>query len=381
MGLDLAADAKQLTEIVLTGGPVGGKTTSLAYLAEKLRDRGFRVFTTPEVATTLVTGGLYELGDLPQLDPDAYYASQKEFVLLQRDFRARFQGLARCFDQKCVILHDRAEMDTAAYMQPAEWRALMDELRLGLSDVRDSYDAVIHLVTVARDAPDLYALEQGNNPARQETSVAAACASDEATLEAWVGHPRLRIIDNSTDFHDKLRRTLQAVLRAVGAPVPVEQERKFLLATPPTGHPLLADARVAEIEQTYLISADPRREVRLRRRVEAGQAVYSRTEKVLLPGSQLRQEKEEVLSPSDYLGLLKGRDPSRRTLRKRRYCFVHEFTYCELDIFAADDPLAGLAILEVEQAEGERLDLPPFDITREVTDEAGYYNVRLAEST
>lgn len=377
--MDLTAGAKQLTEVVLTGGPVGGKTTSLAYLAEKLRDRGFRVFTTPEVATTLVTGGLYELGDLPELDPDAYYASQKEFVLLQRAFRARFQGLARCFDQKCIILHDRAEMDTAAYMKAEEWSALMDELRLGLGDVRDSYDAVVHLVTVARDAPDLYALEQGNNPARQETSVVAACAADEATLNAWVGHPRLRIIDNSTDFHDKLRRTLQAVLRAVGVPVPVEQERKFLLASAPSAdHPLLASARLAEIEQTYLLSSDPLREVRLRRRREAGQSVYSRTEKVLLPGTSLRQEKEEVLSPSDYLGLLKGRDPSRRTLRKRRYCFAHEFTYCELDVFAPDDPLGGLAILEVEQAEGERLDLPAFEIEREVTNEEGYYNARLA---
>ena len=44
-------------KICLTGGPCAGKTTSLAFLTERLTERGFRVFTVPETPTMTVQGG------------------------------------------------------------------------------------------------------------------------------------------------------------------------------------------------------------------------------------------------------------------------------------------------------------------------------------
>ena len=44
--------------IVLTGGPCSGKSSSLAYLTEKLSDHGFMVFVVPETATLITNNGI-----------------------------------------------------------------------------------------------------------------------------------------------------------------------------------------------------------------------------------------------------------------------------------------------------------------------------------
>jgi hypothetical protein len=43
--------------LVLTGGPCGGKSSSLAHFTEKLTQLGFEVFSAPEVPTIMMNGG------------------------------------------------------------------------------------------------------------------------------------------------------------------------------------------------------------------------------------------------------------------------------------------------------------------------------------
>jgi hypothetical protein len=50
-------------------------------------------------------------------------------------------------------------------------------------------------------------------------------------LNAWVGHPRIRIIDNSTDFKGKIQRVIDVVCQVVGAPRPVNTERKYIASS------------------------------------------------------------------------------------------------------------------------------------------------------
>lgn len=47
----------KFVKICVTGGPCAGKTTGIAYLAKKLRERGVNVFIVPEAATLIFTGG------------------------------------------------------------------------------------------------------------------------------------------------------------------------------------------------------------------------------------------------------------------------------------------------------------------------------------
>lgn len=44
-------------KIVITGGPCGGKSTSLSRIQEELGKKGFRVFSVPEIPTLVVQAG------------------------------------------------------------------------------------------------------------------------------------------------------------------------------------------------------------------------------------------------------------------------------------------------------------------------------------
>ena len=78
---------------------------------------------------------------------------------------------------------------------------------------RARYDAVFHLVTAAKGAEEAYTF--ANNAARYE-NVEQAAALDDRIIAAWTGHPHLRVIDNTTDFEEKLIRRVVDDLGCAG---------------------------------------------------------------------------------------------------------------------------------------------------------------------
>lgn len=62
------------------------------------------------------------------------------------------------------------------------------------------YEAVAHLVTAADGAPQYYSNASGH---RLE-SIEQALAIDKLTQQAWLGHPKLRILRNEVDFNNKV---------------------------------------------------------------------------------------------------------------------------------------------------------------------------------
>src|ERR1035437_5883951 len=260
----------ELHEIVLTGGPSSGKTSSLGYLSEKLGERGYRVFIVPESATLVALGGIPDIGHFAERylpgDPAGtrtYLQIQEQIFLMQRILRKRFSELAALFpDEKRVIIYDRAETDEIAYMRKDDFQKMIAKHGLTYHDVRDSYDGVVHLVTAAIGAEEFYTKE--NNAARRGDAEEAKDA-DMRTLHAWTGHPKLKIIDNSTGFEEKMKRVLAAVFNLIGVPEPLEIEKKFLLAEVPNFDKIETHYHTTEIEQTYLLSvADV--ELRVRRK-------------------------------------------------------------------------------------------------------------------
>lgn len=361
-------------EIVLTGGPASGKTTSLAVLSQKLADWGFRVMLAPEVATMLIAGGIPDIG-LIAGDRERFLVLERHFLAFQRALRERYRALAEAFpDERMVIIYDRGESDVAAYVGPDDFARLLLEAGLTMADVRDSYDGVIHLVSSAIGARDAYTT--ANNSARRETPDEAA-ALDGKTLAAWVGHPHLRVIDNSTGFEAKIDRVIAACARVLGIPEPLEIERKFLLAAPPAAGVLHAlGAQPIDIEQIYLATEDDRH-VRIRRRGIGANAMYYRTEKIRRSDTT-RVERESLISRREYERLSLDADPARRPIRKTRHCFVHEGAYFELDEFKDQ---VDLWLLEVELADdAEAVEVPDtLGPVTEVTGDPSYGNRNLAQ--
>jgi len=355
--------------IVLTGGPCGGKTTALVQLHERLSALGYRVFLVPEVPTILITAG----ASFRDMSPDQLIRSEAALLTLQMAMEDAFLRIAETMQQPCVLLFDRGTMDVSAYLPPETWQALLDEQQwttVGLRDRR--YDAVIHLVTAAVGAGAYYTT--ANNAARRESPQEAA-AIDAKLQDAWLGHDRLRVIDNSTDFAGKIRRVLQSVCHAMGAPEPVEIERRFLLRGA-LRDPWPVPFEEVDIEQTYLRSPDLS-PARVRRRAQHGASTYTHTIKRKIADGQ-HVEVERDISGREYVALLADADPTRRTIRKTRRCFVWGHRYFELDRF--QEPHAGLLLLELElEAVDEPIELPPFvEVEREVTSDGSFSNHSLA---
>lgn len=357
-----------MPKIVITGGPCAGKTTLLAMANERLRSLGRRVLVCPEAATMAIMGGLrpWEMGDA------AYFDFQQELLRMQMSHEAFF---TRNADPETIILFDRGTMDNSAFCKDGQWSALMDEMSYNVSMLRDQrYDGIIHLTTAAIGAEHAYTLE--NNAARTETPEQAA-EIDRKIMSAWVGHPHLKVIDNSGgDFGRKMTRAVSAICELVGHPHPVEYERKFVIDVRPgeVESVLVRNGVVwtkIDIEQTYLDGGD--KESRIRRWSQNGSSVYFHTLKSPGPKNG-RIEKERQITPREYWTL---RQDSRDSIRKSRYTFVHGNNYCELDVYL--DPALERPTLEIE---GEEMSDPPafIPILKEVTGVKEWSNASIARS-
>ena len=358
-----------IQKIVITGGPCGGKTTALTWIANNLPEKGYRVVFVPETATELIGGGLTPWGCGTNLD---YQRCQMELQLTKE--RLFEQGARTIPADKVLIVCDRGAMDNKAYMTDREFQQLCEEMHLNEVELRDRYDAVFHLVTAAKGAENAYT--HANNAARYET-VEQAAALDDRIIAAWTGHPHLRVIDNATDFENKLIRLLHEILTFLGEPKPLGIERRFLIEYPDVAWlESLGNCRRVEISEIYLTSG-PDEEVRIRQRGADGHYFYYETVNRPVDGLK-RVELEHKLTQKEYLKRLADADPARRPIQKTRYCLVCDGQYLEIDLFPfwQDKALLEIALCD----ENDPVALPQsLKVIREVTDDPDYCNTALAQ--
>jgi len=142
-------------------------------------------------------------------------------------------AILRATQRPSVLLCDRGLMDGNAYCTNDQWSTLLSQRGLQSScPIREGrYNAVFHLVTAAEGAEQYYTLE--NNVVRSETPEVARTL-DQRTRAAWLGHPKLLVFDNSTDFEGKIQRLVNATAKLVGLPSSLARSSiKFLLKTKP----------------------------------------------------------------------------------------------------------------------------------------------------
>lgn len=370
-----------ITHIVITGGPAGGKSTLMndGWLAAEMMKLGVRPFFVPEMATGYFSYSISDINQISETDYHRYAHIQYRMLKDQQEAYLGHQEMAELFSdqQPCVIFYDRAEMDTAAYVRRDYFDAMLRDSRLTLEDVRDRYDAVIHLRSLADGKPELFREISRSNPARREHDPAVAQQQDLETMYAWIGHPHLRVIDNSTDYEGKRERALAAIKRVLGIPTALEIERGFLLASPiDMSHPDLQYARTIYITQTYLGTEGKER---VRSWQDGDNITYYHTQK---PGGygKVREEINRRISPLEYQQLLATRDPQRITVKKYRTCVVWGGRYWEIDHFL--EPSGGelwKAEIELDDPD-EEVEIPPFlDVEREVTGDKAFSNGTLSK--
>ena len=351
--------------IVLTGGPCGGKTAALPLLKQALEAEGLVVFAGEEIATVLMHEGLD-----PARDKNGFQRQVLARTLAQE--KALTEAAAP-FGDKGVVLLDRGLADPAAYTPAAVYEAHLAEAGLTRVSARDRYEGVFHLRTAA--AAKGYTL--ATNAIRTETPE-EALALDDATLDAWVGQPHLRVIPSGDIFEAKVARLIAEVKGLLGIPAPREIERRFLIRKPDDARiASLRHARTVDIEQTYLRLPDGSN-ARLRSRGEGEDRIYIETLKRRLTAAT-REEVERRLTREEYEEKLLFADPERRPIVKRRTCLIWQDQYFELDRFPFWQKQA---ILEIELLrEDQPVALPPcIEVMREITGERDYANSALARA-
>ncbi len=359
-----------IRKIVVTGGPSGGKTTALSWIQNAFTKLGYTVLVVPETATEFISGGVAPWTCGSNLD------YQKCQMRLQLEKERLFERAARTMKAaKILIVCDRGAMDNRAYMDDEEFAEVLLEIGQTESELLNSYDAVFHLETAAKGAQRFYTIE--NNKARTETPE-QAIEVDDKLIRAWNGHSHLRVIDNSTDFYEKLKKLIAEMRLFLGEPAPYKIKRKYLIEYPDTQTlDALPNCRKVEIFQTYLHSKNGD-ELRIRERIDNGNPVYYKTQRHYITGMK-RIELEENLSRGEYLQLLKDADPSMHPIHKTRYCLTHENQYFEIDVFPF---WLDKAIAEIElNDENEEIRFPEqMKIFKEVTDDENYKNASLART-
>ncbi len=358
----------EVIRIVLTGGPCAGKTTALKYISEKLSLLGIENIVINEQATKMFLSG-----KSPENSGNYEFHKQLfEQQLAEETKAAEYAASLPC--DRAVVLSDRGLLDSRAFVTQEDFDRYSSLNGTNEDIIRNSYDAVFHLVTSADGAEKFYNLS--NNNARSETPDEAR-RLDKEIMAVWTGTPHLRIIDNSTDFEHKLERLMTEITAFLGIPEPLEIERKFLIDYPDIEVlKSIKTCRKVPITQAYLTTPEEGR-FRIRKRGGHNSAAYIKTIKMKISDIK-RIEIENYISEKEYYNYISQEKYVTGIISKDRYCIVWNSTYYELDVYPF---WKDKATVEIELlSENQPYQLPPFvKLIKEVTYEKEYRNLALAQ--
>jgi predicted ATPase len=190
-------------QIVITGGPGGGKTTFLHWLRETAPDPE-RFLPVPEAATRLIQSGMRPGSSV----------FQEEIIALQ--VATEWVSQAEAAPGQ-ILICDRGTLDGLAY-----WKLLglpvhefFEMSGMSLQDHLDRYTGVIHLRAAAKGAVNHYQRIDFGRPEPPEE----ALRIDQTLLDIWSAHPCFHLVENGTGgWPEKLLQTwdcLTAILEQV----------------------------------------------------------------------------------------------------------------------------------------------------------------------
>ena len=361
------------------------------------------------------------------------FCVQHSVMDMQMALEDSFERILRAKGAPGVLLCDRGIMDGAAYMTQEEWDGFLKGRNICEAAIREGrYNAVFHLVTAAEGASKYYTLE--NNDVRTET-VEEARVLDVKTRGAWVGHPKLFVIDNKTDFEGKLNALVGIASDLVGLPSTSKQVTvKYLLRNEPNVEqfPKEMQYHLFQVEKVYLydtettvaggtgtgtgtgtgaetISSNPDSQQQQTQKRKPFENEYSfiRKRTHLSHDGQLlgttyglttvhithggkHIEVKRIITPREYMAAYKNRDVARHIVKQMRMSFIWDMQSFNVHIYKEPVGVEGLCIVHVQQsvradagdadadADGsdgidtEKVNLPSFlDIERQLNDGKG----------
>lgn len=348
-----------IKRIVLTGGPCGGKTTSIQKIVEEFSEKGYQVLVVPEAATLLINMGIRPFGENALLP----FEFQKIVLEMCDKLETIAYNRALQSGKDTLIICDRGSLDSKAYIDLEGYKKLLKYYEIKEADLMKKYDLVIHLRTAALGKEEFYTLD--NNTARTET-IEQAREKDELTLNAWLGHSKLRIIGNETDFDGKINNVISEIYNILDKPYPIQRQYKFLVNN--VDPFILSSNSVVKLDiEQYVINRNEK-EIILRKTVKDNEISYKMIIKIDTNINNERTTTEKMISDKDFYDLIPSNE---KPIKKERYCFEYQNQYFRLDAF--DN---GMTILEIEETnKTKKVNIPSFiEIGENITNNKEYRN-------
>jgi len=183
-----------VSRIVLSGGPGGGKTTAADLFRREIGDR---VVIVPEAATILFQGGFPR-----SREPGALKTTQTGIFHVQR----HLEDVQAALYPGRTLLCDRGTVDGAAYWPGRDPSGYFRAVGTTLKKELLRYKVVIFFETAAVGGTSI----EGGNRIRTE-SQEEAVELDARLRELWSQHPRFILVPHNPSFFKKISFGLAAL--------------------------------------------------------------------------------------------------------------------------------------------------------------------------
>lgn len=354
----------KVTKVVITGGPSSGKTECIYKVKEHFEKIGYKVIVIPSVGTALIQCGIYPWDAVNEDDFERMNLGAKIKLEEIAD-----EAVSNINASKILILCERGTVDVKAYTSNRNFQQICKEYNTSEEELKNAYDAVFHLKTVAKGYRDQYK----QVPVYRKEDPDTAIYLDDKVIEAWSGQNNFRIIDAYPYFEDKMMKLINEISYVLHEEDKAYVEKKYLISMPDVEQLIKnKQCRKVHVKQHYIIDETRQEKEKIVLRRENNKNFYYKVVK------KNKVKYSNSITADKYINKLEDENKKFYHIHKDRYYYIFDSRCIKIDVFPF---WKDKAILEVDVLnERENIKFPKFvHIIKDVTDNEAYKNYYLAE--
>ena len=354
----------KVTKVVITGGPSSGKTECIYKVKEHFEKLGYKVIVIPSVGTALIQCGIYPWDAVNEDDFERMNLGAKIKLEEIAD-----EAVCNINASKILILCERGTVDVKAYTSNRNFQQICKEYNTSEEELKNAYDAVFHLKTVAKGYRDQYK----QVPVYRKEDPDTAIYLDDKVIEAWSGHNNFRIIDAYPYFEDKMMKLINEISYVLHEEDKAYVEKKYLISMPDVEQLMKnKQCRKVHVKQHYIIDETRQEKEKIVLRRENNKNFYYKVVK------KNKVKYSNSITADKYINKLEDENKKFYHIHKDRYYYIFDSRCIKIDVFPF---WKDKAILEVDVLnDRENIKFPKFvHIIEDVTDNESYKNYYLAE--
>jgi len=348
---------KHITRIVITGGILSGKSTCCRKAKDHFEKIGYKVVIVPSMKSILEENGF------------ADFNNYEELLKSRLEFEKTFNNLIQAMEaNKILVLYDGASLDIRSMCTKREFTTVCNKLAISIEEVRNSYDAVFHLKSIAKWDNVLF--DKLNNNNKIDSSLAITL--DDKIIDTWIAHANYRMIDCCISIEDKAKKLIHEIAKFLNEDERFYIEKKYLIRIPDISYlDKLGGCSKVKMTLTYLNGSSEQCDIKLLLRDEDGKKFYQK----IIKGNN--QKSTISLNAEEYINELDNKMLDRNPIVKYRYSFIYHSVYYKIDIFEDKD----FFILEVDLLNShEPVQFPTFiEVLKDVSENPNYKNYNLCK--